>query len=163
MAVLSFIPVATPIVEPMATSSSPLQKISPKTAGMKRTAAHPLPNRASNGSMRVVNSSRRMRPAKNSPPRMRLRPKQSPPCSPSERLDLYTPSAVPSRYPPSTHVAVMVIVASQIGIARPATRKSSDVPCLPLSAERPPITRKTAKMMISETMPTSRKRLRAPF
>ncbi|MCG3163297.1 MAG: hypothetical protein JMDDDDMK_04686 [Acidobacteria bacterium] len=69
----------TPNVEPMATSNSALQKTSPIIAGKNSTAAQCLPNRASNGSTSVVNSNRRIRPAKINPPRIRLTPKQRPP------------------------------------------------------------------------------------
>ena len=51
----------------------------------------------SNGSISVVKPRRRMRRAKNSPPKTRLRPKQSPPCAPRATLLLNAPSAVPSR------------------------------------------------------------------
>jgi hypothetical protein len=76
-----------PKVAPMATRSSALQKTSPNIAGRNRTAAHCFPKRASNGSIKVVNLSRLIRPAKKSPPRMRLMPKQSPPCTPEARLE----------------------------------------------------------------------------
>ena len=46
----------TPKVEPSATSSSALQNISASIAGTDSTTAQPGPNRASNGSMSVVNS-----------------------------------------------------------------------------------------------------------
>jgi hypothetical protein len=76
----------TPKVAPRATSSSALQNISASTAGSASTTAHFAPKRASNGSIRVWNSSARMRRAKNTPPMIRLMPKQTPPCKPLARL-----------------------------------------------------------------------------
>ena len=64
---------------------------------MNRTAAQRLPKRDSKGSMRVVNPSRRMRPEKKMPPRIRLMPKHRPPWTPEEMPVAYAPSAVPRR------------------------------------------------------------------
>ncbi len=75
-------------MDPRATSNSALQNTSAAIAGTESTAAHRRPNLASNGSMSVVNPFARMRLAKKIPPRMRLTPKQRPPCRPSARLDL---------------------------------------------------------------------------
>src|SRR5437762_14374977 len=67
IAVERSMPRMTPKVEPIATSSSALQNTSPAIAGRKRTAAHRFPNRASNGSMSVVNPKRRIVAAKKTP------------------------------------------------------------------------------------------------
>src|SRR5579871_2565694 len=74
---------------------------------------------------------------------------------PNAKLDLYAPSAVPSRYPPSTHVAVIVRSASSSGIDRPATIKSCSVPPRTLRAARLPIKRKTPSITTMTAGPSN--------
>ncbi len=87
MAVLRSMFSTTPKVAPSATSSSALQNISASIAGSDSTTAQRAPNRASNGSISVVNACSRIVRAKNSPPRIRLIPKHTPPWSPVATLD----------------------------------------------------------------------------
>src|SRR5579871_3039586 len=85
-----------------------------------------------------------MRRAKKTPPTIRLKPKNRPPCAPEATFVLNAPSAVPSRYPPSTHVAVIVSNATHCGSERPATIRSDAVPCFTLRAASRPTARNAA-------------------